>query len=72
MVATIDEVLAANSTLSIRKYVRAVNGDQVGENLGLRETWNEFENHGTEFWGQMDELIAQLDGVIRSEEVHDV
>ena len=71
-VATIDEVLAANSTLSIRKYVKAVNGDQAGENSGLRETWYEFENHGAEFWGQMDELIAQLDGVIRSEEVHDV
>ena len=71
-IATTDEVLAANSTLSIRKYVKAINGDQSGENLGLRETWNEFENHGTEFWGQMDGLIAQLDGVVRSEEVHDV
>jgi len=70
-VATTNEVLAANSTLSIRKYVRAVNGDQANQNSGLRESWDRFENDGNEFWGQMDELTAQLDGVIRSEEVHD-
>ncbi len=67
-VATIPEILANDTILSIPRYVRTgvkVSRDNV--RFDLQAAWLHFDANGREFWQQMDELVDILDGMIVEE-----
>lgn len=71
-VATTDTVLANGGNLSIARYVKKVKLATVEENrTSLAATWAAFDDHGGDFWLQMDALVDMLDGVV-AEEADDV
>ena len=67
-VATVEEVLANDGSMSIPLYVRsdlqATGRDPDGD---LRSVWAEFETNGRDFWQQMDAVVEMLDGMIADE-----
>jgi type I restriction enzyme M protein len=67
-VATIEEVLEKDATLSIPRYVRPV-ANEGDKNAGgdLKTTWAAFEASGREFWQQMDALVDTLESVVPEE-----
>jgi type I restriction enzyme M protein len=67
-VATVDEILANEGNLSIPRYVKPLGRHTDGSSeKDLAGVWAQFEASGREFWQQMDELIAILDGMIGHE-----
>jgi type I restriction enzyme M protein len=70
-IATTEEVLAKDGNLSIPRYVKKESVIKNGEDSqDIATTWATFEQHGREFWTEMDTLVEMLDGVV-AEEVHD-
>ena len=67
-----EEILGRDANLSIPRYVRPVGNDNAnnvaGDDQYLKKAWTSFETSGREFWVQMDELVAMLDGVVFGEE----
>jgi type I restriction enzyme M protein len=64
-VATTEDVLARDGSLSIPLYVKkrstATNG---GDAQDIASVWSSFEQDGREFWTEMDSLVEMLDGVV--------
>lgn len=69
-VATTEEILGKEATLSIPRYVPPstnVNGNGSAGDGDLRKAWTTFEANGREFWKQMDGLVDMLDGAVAEE-----
>lgn len=62
-VATLEEVAANGSNLSIPLYVRRIgaNGNTAAEGQSLQTVWQQWQDDGRKFWQQMDELVQGLD-----------
>jgi len=64
-VATLDQILANGSNLSIPMYVKKLTathaGDDVNKPASLLEAWEKWEADGREFWNHMDALVETLD-----------
>jgi type I restriction enzyme M protein len=74
-VATLREIAANASSLSIPLYVKRVslaapNGNG-GESPSLKQCWAQWRTEGREFWQQMDAVVETLDGLL-VEEVENV
>ena len=70
-VATTDQILSKNGDLTVHHYVDRKSSIRTESTASLRETWDQFETDGREFWMSMDELSDTLDSTI-DEEVADV
>ena len=63
-VATVDEVLAREGSLSIHRYVRAAMENSVGHCDGdLATVWAMFETTGQRFWQRMEAVVGMLDDI---------
>lgn len=68
-VATLEEIIANDSNLSIPLYVRK-NGAHTasdGTTQSLTSVWEQWKNDGPEFWQQMDGLVRTLDDLVTDE-----
>ncbi len=67
-VATLEEIAANGSNLSIPLYVRrnGANGNTAADGESLQSVWQQWQMDGQEFWQQMDELVQTLDGLVNS------
>jgi len=67
-VATLEEIAANGSNLSIPLYVRrnGANGNTAADGQSLQSVWQQWLMNGQEFWQQMDELVQTLDGLVNS------
>ncbi len=65
-VASLDDVTANTSNLSIPLYVRRVSHVK-SENPTLREAWHEWERSGQDFWRNMDTVMEMLERVDTTE-----
>ena len=67
-VATLAEIAAQGHSLSIPLYVKrpaaAAEGEGGGQPATLQEAWQTWEASGQEFWQQMDDVVAMLDGLV--------
>ncbi len=64
-VATTQEVLARDGSLSIALYVKKQSASTRGEDTrDLATAWASFEKEGREFWTEMDTLVEMLDSVV--------
>ncbi|MBJ6750982.1 type I restriction-modification system subunit M [Geomonas anaerohicana] len=65
-VATLDEITANSSNLSIPLYVRRteITTDALDGSQSLMSVWKQWNRGGYEFWKEMDELTKTLDGLI--------
>jgi type I restriction enzyme M protein len=63
--ATLEEIVANGSNLSIPLYVRKISvvGNGIGETQSLTSVWQQWQSDGQEFWQQMDELLQELDNL---------
>lgn len=64
-VATLEEIAANGSNLSIPLYVRrnSAGGNATAEGQSLTSVWQQWRNDGQNFWQQMDELVQTLDSM---------
>lgn len=63
-VATLEEIAANSSNLSISLYVRKAEASiKDGEAPDLNSLWKNWQNGSRQFWGQIDQLIETLDGL---------
>lgn len=67
-VATVADVLAANSNLSIARYVERPRAAHVAGGTTLAATWRAFDAEGRGFWTGMDALVDMLDGMTPAED----
>lgn len=71
-VASIKEISANNSSLSIPLYVKRVadrsNGGEPANAISLSTAWEQWECDGKSFWNQMDMLIKTLGRLVHTEE----
>ena len=70
-VATTDQILSKKGDLTVHHYVDRKSSIRTDSTASLRETWDQFETDGREFWMSMDELSDTLESTI-DEEVADV
>lgn len=73
-VATLDDIVQQEFSLSIPLYVKRTSGGRNGnitEQLSLPELWATWEQEGRVFWQEMDELVDMLDGVVHEKESPD-
>ncbi len=67
-VATLDQILANGSNLSIPMYVKklttVIAGSGTNQLANVHEAWTQWQTNGSEFWLQMDSLVGTLDGLI--------
>src|SRR5690606_36370220 len=64
-VRSIDAVSENDGNLSIPLYVRNLLPDHsVSDGGRLEDTWAAFEEKGRAFWGQIDDLIDTVDGLV--------
>ena len=70
-VATTDQVLSKKGDLTVHHYVDRKSSIRTDSTASLRETWDQFETGGREFWMSMDKLSDTLESTI-DEEVADV
>ena len=65
-VATLAEIAAQEHSLSIPLYVKrpAAAGEGGGQPATLQDAWETWEASGQEFWQQMDDVVAMLDGLV--------
>ncbi len=67
-VATTEEILEKDGTLSIPRYVkRVVDTETDGDDRDLGQLWAAFEKEGRKFWRRMDGLVDMLDGIVAEE-----
>ncbi len=64
-VASGEAVLANDGNLSIVRYVQRISdADPDGRTGGdLREAWSEFDTGSAEFWREMDDVVAMVEGM---------
>jgi type I restriction enzyme M protein len=65
-VATLEEITANKSNLSIPLYVRRheITTDKIDISRSMTPVWKEWERGGCQFWRQMEELTKSLDRLI--------
>ena len=63
-VAGREAIAARDYSLSIPLYVRRGAAAADGDAAGLADLWAAWEAEGEAFWGEMDGLIAMLDGLV--------
>lgn len=68
-VATLEEVVATGSNLSIPLYVKrhAAAAQGNGPQQSIKAAWVQWEEGGRTFWQQMDALVETLDGLMEEE-----
>lgn len=74
-VATLQAIAANDFSLSIPLYVKrkaAGTAEGDGQPATLAEAWQAWEASGREFWQQMDDVVAMLDGLMGEESFTDV
>ena len=64
-VATVEEVLAKDSLLSIPRYVKRKTAVQSAGEGSLSEAWVAFEESSGDFWSKTDGLAKTLDGLVK-------
>jgi type I restriction enzyme M protein len=68
-VATIEEIAANGSNLSIPLYVKKLSSSNArgagGEEENLHSAWKQWQESGDHFWRQMDGLMGTLDDLVR-------
>jgi type I restriction enzyme M protein len=67
-VVDMGDVLAAESNLSIARYVKRLKVAVAGGGATLAATWARFDEDGREFWTGMDALIDMLDDLTPAED----
>ena len=64
-VVPVENVIANDGNLSIRRYVKKAKDKlRGGGEPDLAAAWASLENHGREFWPQMDALVETLDDIV--------
>jgi type I restriction enzyme M protein len=74
-VATLEAIAANDFSLSIPLYVKrkaAGTAEGDGQPATLQEAWQAWEASGQEFWQQMGDVVAMLDGLVGEEFFTDV
>jgi type I restriction enzyme M protein len=74
-VATLEAIAANDFSLSIPLYVKrkaAETAEGDGQPATLQEAWQAWEASGQEFWQQMGDVVAMLDGLVGEEFFTDV
>jgi type I restriction enzyme M protein len=70
-VATLTEIAANNTNLSIPQYVKRVSAtgtvNGTGKPATLDTAWAQWQTDGRAFWQQMDALVETLDGLVVKE-----
>jgi type I restriction enzyme M protein len=66
-VATTDQILSKNGNLTVHHYVERKSSAGTESTASLRQTWDQFETDGREFWMSMDELTETLDDIVVEE-----
>ncbi len=70
-VATIEEIIANGSNLSIPLYVKkiavATERGADGQEVSLQSAWKQWQEGGDHFWQQMDDLVKTLDELTSGE-----
>lgn len=67
-VANVGDVLAAESNLSIARFVKRPKAAVAGDGATLAATWAAFDEEGRDFWTGMDALVDMLDGLTPAED----
>ena len=71
-VATVEEILIRNGSLSIPRYVKATSSSVENESkTDLRNLWYEFEESGKEFWFQIESLLTTLNAFESKGGIHE-